>query len=171
LGIGVNALQFSSSTANIGNGLGVGSGIGSTVLSIIGIRRQRGPLSSAGRVPNMLAPLFGRDAKLNSYYPQVVLDYLHSQPPGAGSGDGSRLDQLMAEWRQSGRVGAPGSATAEMKVTLLTSSSDDTAKLSIGDISDRTAMLADVAGRIALMKRDLAELVQSVHAGKNCQTR
>ena len=29
IGIGVNALQFSSSTANVGNSLGVGSGIGS----------------------------------------------------------------------------------------------------------------------------------------------
>jgi hypothetical protein len=42
LGIAVNAMQFSSSTANLGNGLGVGSGIASTALSIIGIRQQHG---------------------------------------------------------------------------------------------------------------------------------
>jgi hypothetical protein len=169
LGIGVNALQFSASTANIGNGLGVGSGIGSTVLSMIGIRRQRGPLATPGRVPNMLAPLFGREAKLNSYYPQEVLEYLHSQPPGADTG--SRLEDLMAEWRQAGRMGQAGSATAEMKITLLTSSSDNKVKLSIDDLSDRTAMLSDVAGRVALMKRDLAELVQSIHPAKSCANR
>jgi hypothetical protein len=41
LGIAVTGLQFSSSTANFGNGLGVGSGIGATVLSVVGIRLQR----------------------------------------------------------------------------------------------------------------------------------
>ncbi len=66
LGIAVNAMQFSSSTANLGNGLGVGSGIASTVLSIIGIRQQHGPQRSVGRIPNMLAPLFVRSAELNS---------------------------------------------------------------------------------------------------------
>src|SRR5713101_1172569 len=48
VGIAVNALQFSSSTANVGNGIGVGSGIGSTVLSLIGIRLQRGPARQLG---------------------------------------------------------------------------------------------------------------------------
>jgi hypothetical protein len=51
VGIAVNAMQFSSSTANLGNGLGVGSGIASTVLSIVGIRLQRGPQHSVGRIP------------------------------------------------------------------------------------------------------------------------
>ncbi len=168
LGIAANAKQFSSSTANVGNGLGVGSGIGSTVLSIIGIRRQRGPQRSVGRIPNMLAPLFGRQAALHSYYPRAVLEYLHSIPPGEGVESGSRLDQLMAEWRQVGRMGPSGSATTDQKVTRLTSSLDDKTKLSIDDLSDRIAMLADVTGRVGLMKRDLAELMLSVRAERRC---
>lgn len=168
LGIAVNAMQFSSSTANIGNGLGVGSGVGSTVLSIIGIREQRGPQHSVGRIPNMLAPLFARQPVLNSYYPQPVLEYLRSTPPGEGAESGSRLDQLMVEWRQVGRLGPPGSAQTEQKITRLTSSLDDKTKLSIDDLSDRIAMLGDVTGRVALMKRDLAELMLSVRKQRRC---
>jgi len=168
LGVAVNAMQFSSSTANVGNSLGVGSGIGSTVLSIIGIRQQRGPQRSVGRIPNMLAPLFARQPALNSYYPQEVLEYLRSVPPGEGIDSGSRLDQLMAEWRQVGRLGPPGSAETDQKITRLTSSLDDKTKLSIDDLSDRMAMLADVSGRVALIKRDLAVLMLSVRAERRC---
>jgi len=170
LGVAVNAMQFSSSTANVGNSLGVGSGIGSTVLSIIGIRQQRGPQRSVGRIPNMLAPLFARQPALNSYYPQEVLEYLRSVPPGEGIDSGSRLDQLMAEGRQVGPLGPgpPGSAEADLKITRLTSSLDDKPKLSIDDLSDRMAMLADVSGRVALMKRDLAVLMLSVRAERRC---
>jgi len=168
VGIGVNALQFSASTANIGNSLGVGSGIASTVLSIIGIRRQRGPLAAVGHVPNMLAPLFGRDPKLNSYYPPVVMTYLHSAPAGQPKDSGSRLDRLMTQWTNTGRTEAAGSTKASKKVAKLTSSSDDKVALSIDDISDRTAMLQDVAGEVALTKRDMAGLMVSIRAASTC---
>lgn len=168
LGIAVNAMQFSSSTANIGNGMGVGSGIGSTVLSIIGIRRQHGPVVSVGRVPNMLAPLFQRQAALNAYYPQEVMEYLKSVPPGESDRSGSRIEQLMAEWRDAGRIGPPNDGKTEKKIVLLTSSLDTKTKLSIDDINDRIAMLGDVTGRVGLMKRDLAELMMSLRSKKDC---
>jgi hypothetical protein len=171
VGIGVNALQFSSSTANIGNSLGVGSGVASTVLSIIGIRRQRGPLAAVGRVPNMLAPLFGQTAKLNSYYPPIVMTYLQSAPAGQPKGSGSRLDRLMMQWKQDGRTEPVGTPKSIKKITKLTSSSDDKIALSIDDISDRTAMLSDVAGEVALTKRDLAGLMVSLRAPRTCDAR
>lgn len=168
VGIAVNALQFSNTTANFGNGLGVGSGIASTVLSIIGIHLQRGPQRSVGRIPNMLAPLFARPAELHSNYPQDVLEYLRNVPPGENPASKSRLDQLMAEWRQAGRVGPVSSAKTDQQITRLTSSLDEKTKLSIDDISDRIAMLGDVTGRVALMKRDLAELMLSVRTARIC---
>ena len=164
----VNALQFSDSTAKIGDNIGIVSGIGSTVLSVMGIRRQHGPLHSAGRVPNMLAPLFGRQAALNSYYSPAVLEYLQSTPTGESAESGSRLDQLMAEWRQAGRIGPIGSTKTDQQIARLTSSLDTKTKLSIDDISDRIAMLGDVTGRVGLMKRDLAELMMSLRKEKAC---
>jgi hypothetical protein len=168
LGIAVNAMQFSSSTANLGDGIGVGSGIGSTVLSIVGIRRQHGPVVSVGRIPNMLAPLFQKQAALNAYYPPEVMEYLKSVPPGESEQSGSRIEQLMAEWQKSGRIGLMSDKKAEKKVELLTSSLDAKTKLSIDDISDRIAMLGDVTGRVSLMKRDLAELMLSVRSKRDC---
>ena len=168
LGIAVNALQFSNSTANIGNGIGVASGAASTVLSIAGLRLQRGPQSSVGRMPNMLAPLFARPAVLNADYPPAVIAYLHSVPPGENNNSGTRLDQLMAEWRRAGRLGAPGSVNTEQQITRLTSGLGDNTKLSIDDLSNRMAMLSDVAGQVALMKRDLADLLLSMAPEKSC---
>jgi hypothetical protein len=168
LGIATNALQFSNSTAKIGDNIGVVSGVGSTVLSVLAIRRQRGPQDSVGRVPNMLAPLFGRQAELNSYYPPAVLAYLNSTPAGERAENGTRLDQLRTEWGQGGRIGPTGSPKTDQHIARLTSSLGTKTKLSIDDISDRIAMLADVTGRVGLMKRDVAELMRSIQKEKTC---
>ncbi len=168
LGIATNALQFSNSTAKIGDNIGVVSGLGSTFLSVLAIRRQHGPQQSVGRVPNMLAPLFGRQTQLNSYYPPAVLEYLNTTPTGEGGEGGSRLEQLMTEWRQAGRIGTTGSPKTDQQIARLTSSLDSKTKLSIDDISDRIAMLADVTGRVGLMKRDVADLMRSIQKEKTC---
>jgi hypothetical protein len=161
VGIAVNAMQFSTSTANLGDGIGVGSGIASTVLSVIGIRRQNGPQHGLGQVPNMLAPLFDAKPALNTYYPPEVLRYLQSVPQTEDAARGTRLQQLMAEWERDGRINPPGSAKRDRKIASLTASSDKNAKVSISDLVDRSAMLGDVSGRVALMKRDMAAMMRS----------
>jgi hypothetical protein len=97
-----------------------------------------------------------------------VIAYLHSVPPGENNNSGTRLDQLMAEWRRAGRLGAPGSVNTEQQITRLTSGLGDNTKLSIDDLSNRMAMLSDVAGQVALMKRDLADLLLSMAPEKSC---
>ena len=42
--------------------------------------------------------------------------------------------------------------------------------VSIDDLTDRMAMLGDVSGRIALMKRDLALLMRSLKSSSVCST-
>jgi hypothetical protein len=164
VGIAVNALQFSSSTANVGNGIGVGSGIGSTILSFVGIRLQRGPAQPLGSAPNMLAVPFGRKPVLSSDYPQDVLAYLNSVPPGEALDRGSRLQQLMREWVALGRLDQPGTPKGQKEIDLMTASLDPKQKLHIDDLTNRALMLADVAGRVALMKRDLAELLRAIRS-------
>ena len=161
LGIAVNAMQFSTATANLGDGIGVGSGIASTVLSLVGIHRQNGPQHGIGAVPNMLAPLFDQKAALNTYYPPEVLRYLNSVPFAEETARGTRLDQLMTEWAHDGRLDATGSPKRAQKIQTLTSSMSKTVKLSISDLMDRSAMLGDVSGRVALLKRDMATMMRS----------
>lgn len=162
VGIAVNALQFSSATANTGNGIGVGSGIASTVLSIIGIRQQRGPAQELGSAPNMLAVPFGRKPVLSSSYPEDVLAYLNSVAPGASPGRGSRLHALIREWIALGRLDQPETPKGQKKIDLVTASLNPKQKLRIDDLTDRAMMLADVEGNVSLMKRDLAELMRAV---------
>lgn len=166
LGVAVNALQFSDSTANLGNGLGVGSGIASTVLSIIGIRKQKGPKVPIGGVPNMLAPLFDQPSALNSYYPPSVQSYLDSAPPTGDGQTATRLNQLKAEWQAAGRI--PGGSAYQKQLKVLTVSENSNVKLTIDNLNDRIAMLIDVSGRVALMKRDLADLMFTLRSENAC---
>jgi hypothetical protein len=162
VGIGVSALQFNSSTANAGNGIGVGSGIASTVLSLVGIHLQKGPASPVGSTPNMLAVPLARNPVLYSNYPDPVLAYLNSVPPGETPDRGTRLQQLLQDWKKLGRLDSPDTPTGKKQVDLMTSSQNPKLKLRIDDLGNRALMLADVAGRVSLMKRDLAELLRSL---------
>lgn len=163
LGIITNAMQFSNTTAKPGDVVGVVSGIGSTFLSILGIRQQRGPLHAVGAVPNMLAVPLGRKPLLYSDYPDDVLKFLNSPPPLEKSGR-TRLQLLVDEWVSYGHLSALNTSQGQKKADLVTSSLNTQRKLTIDDLSDRGSMLADLAGRISLMKRDLAELMRSVQS-------
>lgn len=163
VGVAVNALQFKTSTAELGDGIGVGSGVAATILSLVGIRLQHGPQHAIVRSPNMLAVLFGKAPALHSQYPPIVLAYLNAIPAGEPESRGTRLQQLTEEWQQSGRIGKQGTARAEKKIDLVTSSLDTDRRFTIKDLTDRIYMLEDVAGRVGLMKRDLANLTRTLH--------
>ena len=57
---------MSNRTQDIGDAIGIGSGVASTVLSILATRRQAGPGATVGEAPNMLAPLLGGTPVLNT---------------------------------------------------------------------------------------------------------
>ena len=164
VGIGVNAMQLKDSTAIPGDYVGIGSGIASTALSLIAIKKMNGPKQSVGDVPNMLAPLFDEKTVLNTYYPPEVMRFLGSVPPAEDPGRGTRLEQMKAAWAAQGRIGTTSSGKDRAKVTALTSSQSKQVKVSIDDLTDRIAMLNDVSGRVSLMKRDLATLMHGYKA-------
>jgi hypothetical protein len=164
LGVVNTALQFSSSTANLGNGIGVGGGAASVVLSIIGMRKQGGRLP-LGDSPRMLARFFGRQPPgpevIPSVYPKGVWTYLNSVSPG-DAGKVTRRDQLIAKWQKEGKVGPDNSIKSQRKVEALSGTSSQTVKLGISELDDRVAMLMDVRARVSLMKRQLSEIMRSV---------
>ena len=163
LGTIVTATQFSSlgtTAQNTGDGIGIGSGVASTLLSIQAARKQAGPNASVGDIPNMLAPLLGGKAALNTNYPSPVLTYLESVPAGEDPQRGTRLDQMKQRWIVASRLSAgTDDATARRKLTAATVSEDPAEKLSIEDLTNRIAMLGDVQGRVSLIKRDLSTLM------------
>ena len=159
-GAAVSATQFTTLGAkanNVGDGIGIGSGIASTVLAYLAVRKQHGPEGHVSDVTNMLAPLFDRPPALDTFYPPVVLQYLQLVPPGPTASRGSRLEQLKAEWIESGRLNSSDDTKDQTKILALTAGRGESGvRVSIDDLTDRIAMLGDVSGRIALMKRDLS---------------
>ena len=166
LGVATSATQFttlSSRTQNFGDGIGVGSGVASSIFAFLALRRQRGPDGSVGETPNMLAPILKGTSPpvLNTYYPPSVLQFLQSVPASEDSKPGTRLEQLMEEWVRVGRLDGSDTDKRKQKVKVLSTSMDPQVNLSIADLTDRIAMLTDVSGRVSLMKRDLAVLMRS----------
>jgi hypothetical protein len=71
-------------------------------------------------------------------------------------------DELIAEWVRVGRIGPPDAPGSQAKIDKLASSIADHALLSIDDLSDRNAMLIDLRSRLALMDRDLRDLMKAI---------
>ncbi len=175
-GAAVNATQFtglSNRVQNTGDAIGIGSGVASTFFSILATRKQNGPSEAVGEIPNMLAPLFNRKPVLNAYYSPQVLQYLQSVPANEDAKEGTRLEQLKAQWTQAGRLGSSSDPVKQQqKITSLTTSENNDVKISISNLSDRIAMLQDVAGRVSLMKRDLAGVMHAYMADSGkCPTK
>lgn len=162
IGIAVNATQLKDSSAIAGDILGIASGTASTFLSVLAIRKQNGPSKSVGNIPNMLGPLFDREPYLHTYYPPEVMSYLQSSTKADLPVTDSRLTQLKASWVDAAEIGAPGDPKSLHKLDKMTTSGRHDVKLTISDLTDRIGMLGDVAGRISLMKREMAALMRAI---------
>jgi hypothetical protein len=166
-----SAMQFKPSTVNLGNGIGVAGGAGSVVLSIVGMRMQGGR-KSLGDSPRMLARFFGRqpDATeaIPSGYPEEVWSYLNSAPSSQPNPT-TRREQLIAKWRNEGRINQDGSPKGERRIEAMSSNISQLRKLSISEMSDRVTMLLDVRATVSLMKRGLSEIVRGLSAMRSTQ--
>jgi len=157
-GIIGTALQFGETTAKPGNWVGIAGNTISTMLSLIGLRQQQGGKYALRESPNMLAPLFGREAEYHASYPDAVWKYLN-EPTPTEMQKGTRAERLRKEWAEFGRIDEKPSAKGENKVAFLTSRSSEGRKLTIDLLSDRAAMLANVKVWVELMKRDMSKLM------------
>jgi hypothetical protein len=155
-GMGLN-----NATAKAGDWVQVFGGTGGIILSILALNAQGGtgylPLA-----PNMLAPLFGRESEKSSIYPQDVWTYLNTVPAANPREKVPWKEQLINEWVKAGRIGPPTAPASQAKIDRLTSGIANRKRLSIGDLTDRNAMLADVRSRVSLMNRDLRDLTRAV---------
>ncbi len=156
-GIIGTAMQLNDNTAMLGDQIGLASSGASTALQIYSLHQQHGARAPVGRIPNMLARFFDRPEVLQSHYPDSVWKYLNAAPVTAQE---TRRQALISGWIRDGRIGLVTAPSSQPKISQLTGSMNQVS-LSIDIIADRLAMLADVRGRVSLMKRDLAELIRS----------
>jgi len=174
LGVVATALQFKSSTANVGNGIGVAGGATSVTLSLIGIHLQGGGRRTLGESPRMLAAFFGRAPSapeiVMSGYPKSAWEYLNSAPPSQ-PGTLTRKEQLIAKWRIEGRIDPEASPLGKhTKLERATGDMSKIKKLNIDALSDRVQMLPDVRATLNLLKRDLSEILAKLNPSESPST-
>jgi hypothetical protein len=162
-GVVGTAMQLSDGTTKAGNIIGVAGGAVSTVLSLVGLRQQRGGKLPLGTTPNMLAKLFGLSPEFHSDYPKEVWTYLNDTPP-TEPGDGTRRERLIKQWTDTGRLESGDARKAQHKIESLTGGASDQRPLTIDLLNDRAAMLADLRAMVGLMKRDLSKLVLALRS-------
>lgn len=161
-GILSNAMQFSDRTAFTGDGIGIAGGGAGVLLSILGLRVQGGKLP-IGIAPNMLAALFDQESEKHSVYPADVWAYLNARPVAYPKITRTWREELIHEWVQEKRIGAPEAPQSRKKIQLLTSSIAEHTRLSLDVLADRSAMLMDVRARLSLMKGALRDLLFSIN--------
>jgi hypothetical protein len=162
LGAVGTAMQFNSKTAALGNGIIVGGGAGSVILSLIGLHQQGGT-SDLGDSPRILSRFSGREPAaaeaVSSVFPSDVWAYLNAPSP-TDPGGKTRRQQLMDKWQKEGKTDENGLLKSERK--LKAAGLVQAPKLSISEMDDVQAMLLDIIASVSLMKRDLSEILYSL---------
>ena len=154
-----SSMQFSSDhIAKIGNALGLGGGVLTVGLGLLGLHAQNGKSIRFDFDSNMLAEFFDRPIQPDSHYSQIIWTFLN-QPSLNDLTGPTRKQQLLQTWIRVRRIESLNDAG---KIERLTSEPSDLIKLSIDDLEDRVAMLQDVRARISILKRDLGYLLGSL---------
>lgn len=161
LGIVSGVLSFSKKTSDVGNAIGFASGGIATLFSLRSYRQVHGGERPAWVLPDMLAAFLSQKEEPHSRYPEDILAYLNSVPPGEGS-PASRKEQVLAKWIAAGRMGPLDLPQSKQKIALLTSTNAVDKRLDMALLNERGAMLADARDEVAQMKHDLADLLRGL---------
>ena len=161
LGIVSGLLQFSKTTSSAGNAVGFAAGGISTLFSLRSFRQVHGGKRPAWVLPNMLEPFLRQSDEQHSHYPDDIWAYLNTVPAGAAS-QATRKEQMFAGWVAAGRIAPPNSPQWKRRIELLTSTNAADKDLNIELMNERSAMLADLANQVSLMKHDLADLLRGL---------
>ncbi len=158
VGIVATSLQFKSSTANVGNGIGIAGGATSVTLSIAALHEQGGR-QLLGDTPLMLAPLLERSpnptVESGAGYPRIVWNYLNSVPPDDVT-DGTRRQRIVAKWQREGRI------PANYGLDSVTTGHPLRRAWSIDELNNLYSMLLDTKATISQMETEMSDLMDTV---------
>jgi hypothetical protein len=161
LGIVGGLLSLNKTTSDAGNDISFAAGGISTFFSLRAFRQIRAERRPEWALPNMLAAFFHQPEEQHSHYPEDVWAYLSSVPPGEGT-QASRKQLLLDSWGEAHRLGVLNSPQSKQRIALFTSTNAADKKLSIDVLTERAAMLDDVADEVVQMKEDLAEILRGL---------
>jgi hypothetical protein len=161
LGATSEGLQLPSGENKASSIVGIAAGAMSSSLAISGIRAQKGGTRLFDFNSNMLAGLFDRSTLEDSRYDPIVWSFLSDVAPTDPQGL-SRKERLIQTWITLKRIDLPSTSAGRNKIDRVTSQPSDKLLLTIDDLEDRAAMLADVRAKVSFLKRDLALLLSSL---------
>jgi hypothetical protein len=161
LGATSAGLQLPSGDNKASSIVGIAGGVLSSTLAISGIRAQKGGTRLFDFNSNMLAELLDRSTLPDSRYDPIVWGFLNDVAPTDEDGL-TRKGRLIQTWITLKRTDPPSTSAGKDKIDRVTSQPSDKLPLTIDDLEDRSAMLADVRAKISFLKRDLAALLLSL---------
>ena len=166
LGATSEGLQLPSGQNKASSIVGIAAGAVSSGLAISGIRAQKGGTRLFDFNSNMLAGLFNRSTLDDSRYDPIVWSFLNDVAP-TDQGGLTRKERLIQTWITLKRIDLPSTSAGKNKIDRVTSQPSDKLLLTIDDLEDRSAMLADVRAKVSFLKRDLAALLSSLPADES----
>jgi hypothetical protein len=166
LGATSEGLQLPSGQNKASSIVGIAAGAVSSSLAISGIRAQKGGTRLFDFNSNMLAGLFDRSTLDDSRYDPIVWSFLNDVAP-TDQGGLTRKERLIQTWITLKRIDLPSTSAGRNKIDRVTSQPSDKLLLTIDDLEDRAAMLADVRAKVSFLKRDLAALLLSLPADES----
>jgi hypothetical protein len=166
LGATSEGLQLPSGQNKTSSIVGIAAGAVSSSLAISGIRAQKGGTRLFDFNSNMLAALFDRSTLDDSRYDPIVWSFLNDVAP-TDQGGLTRKERLIQTWITLKRIDLPSTSAGRNKIDRVTSQPSDQLLLTIDDLEDRAAMLADVRAKVSFLKRDLAALLSSLPADES----
>jgi hypothetical protein len=166
LGATSEGLQLPSGQNKASSIVGIAAGAVSSSLAISGIRAQKGGTRLFDFNSNMLAGLFDRSTLDDSRYDPIVWSFLNDVAP-TDQGGLTRKERLIQTWITLKRIDLPSTSARKNKIDRVTSQPSDKLLLTIDDLEDRSAMLADVRAKVSFLKRDLAALLSSLPADES----
>ena len=161
LGATSEGLQLPSGQNKASSIVGITAGVVSSSLAISGIRAQKGGTRLFDFNSNMLAGLFDRSTLGDSRYDPIVWSFLNDVAPTDQDGLTRKL-RLIQTWITLKRIDLPSTSAGKNKIDRVASQPSEKVLLTIDDLEDRAAMLADVRAKVSFLKRDLAALLSSL---------
>ena len=136
------------------------SGVVSATMSTYALKQNGGEKISRPGRPTMLAELFGRPTDFRTRYPESVWRFLHS--PSVDEPNLTRVQLLEESWILNKHLERHGSKREKLKIDLACGVGSQRKVMTLDDLSDQIAMIADVAAVSDLMVHHLRDLLRMI---------
>ncbi len=134
------------------------SGSISTVMSAYAVKQSNGGKTKGQGEPTVIAELFGRPTTERTEYPESVWRFIHGnslEQPGK-----SRIQVLEEKWIKKGFLEKHGSKREMLKLDFVSGVTGKTKSMTIDDLNDQIAMIADISEMTSRMTHHLRDLMR-----------